>query len=179
MRPMLLAAVLLAPAPLTAQAPAEPTALERSVEQLRNTVGRWAVTTEFLKEDGTVARSVTGTYEFTWVVPDRVVSGVSRIPELSQISGILFFINEKKEQIEMVSVGADGRLWEMIGPLGEEVRTTPEFKTADGGTGQLRFTRYNVSADASESRMEYSEDGGTTWKPGNHQQFRREPAPTK
>jgi len=125
---MLLAAVLLAPAPLTAQAPAEPTALERSVEQLGNTVGRWAVTTEFLKEDGTVARSVTGTYEFSWVVPDRVVSGVSRIPELSQISGILFFINEKKEQIEMVSVGADGRLWEVIGPLGEEVRRRPSSR---------------------------------------------------
>ena len=178
MRLLLVAALLFAPA-ASAQTPADSTPMERAVAQLRTAVGRWAVTTEFLNEDGSVARSVEGTYEFEWVVPDRVVSGKSAIPALQQTSGILFFINQPQGLIEMVSVGADGRLWEMTGPLGGEVRTTAPFQTADGGTSQLRFTRYNVSADAFESRMEYSEDGGTTWKPGNHQQFRREPAPTK
>ncbi len=178
MRPLLIVAALLGPvAAATAQAPAEPTPMERSVEQLRSTVGQWVVTTEFLQEDGSVVRSVTGTYDFTWVVPDRVISGKSNIPDLKQTAGILFFVNEKKQLIEMVSVGADGQLWEMTGPLGGEVRTTPEFKTADGGAGQLRFTRYNVSADAFESKMEYTVDGGKTWLPGNHQQFRRELPP--
>jgi hypothetical protein len=152
--------------------------MERSVEQLQYIVGHWAVTTEFLKEDGSVARSVEGTYEFEWVVPDRVVSGRSEIPALQQTSGILFFINEKQGLIEMVSVGPDGRLWEMIGPLGGEVRTTPEFKTADGGSSRLRFTRYNVSADAFESKMEYTADGGRTWLPGNRQQFSRAVSPS-
>ncbi|TFG46366.1 MAG: hypothetical protein E4H41_02445 [Gemmatimonadales bacterium] len=180
MRALLIVAVLLGPVSMAAaQASTESTPMERSVQQLRNTVGRWAVTTEFLKEDGSVARAVTGTYEFAWVVPDRVVSGKSEIPELKQTSGILFFVNETAQVIEMVAVGADGRLWEMIGPLGGEVRTTPEFKAADGGTGQLRFTRYNVTTDAFESKMEYSEDGGATWKPGNHQQFRRESVPAE
>ena len=178
MRPLFLAAVLLGSVSLaSAQAPAGTTPLDHSVEQLRSTVGQWAVTTEFLQEDGAVARTVEGTYEFEWVVPDRVVSGKSEIPELKQTAGILFFVNEKQSLIEMVSVGADGRLWEMIGPLGGEVRTTPEFKTADGGAGQLRFTRYNVSADAFESKMEYTTDGGQTWLPGNHQRFRRSPPP--
>jgi hypothetical protein len=180
MRRLTLVAALLLPGPFaSAQTPAEPTPMERSVEQLRNTVGRWAVTTEFLGEDGSVARTATGTYEFSWVVTDRVVSGVSTIPEMAQTSGILFFINEQEQVIEMVAVGADGRLWRMIGPLGGEVRTTPEFETADGGRGQLRFTRYNVSADAFESKMEYTVDGGKTWTPGNHQQFRREASPAK
>ncbi len=179
MRPLVLAAVLLGPVSLaSAQASAGTTPLEHSVEQLRSTVGRWAVTTEFLQEDGAVARAVEGTYEFEWVVPDRVVSGKSEIPELKQTAGILFFVNEKQSLIEMVSVGADGRLWEMIGPLGGEVRTTPEFKTAEGGAGQLRFTRYNVSADAFESKMEYTTDGGQTWLPGNHQRFARMTGPT-
>jgi len=37
----------------------------------------------------------------------------------------------------------------------------------------MRFTRYNVANDKFESRMEYTDDGGKSWKPGNHQSFRR------
>ena len=148
-------------------------ALQNSVEQLRGSIGRWDVTTEFLNADGSAAKTVTGSYEFTWVIPDRVVSGKSAIPELAQVSAILFYVNEKQQVIEMVSVGADGRLWVMTGELGGEVRTTPEFKTASGGAGQLRFTRYSVAADSFESKMDYTEDGGETWLPGNHQVFRR------
>lgn len=164
----------------TAAEKAKAAALAHSVEQLRGSIGRWNVTTEFLDESGSIARTAEGTYEFTWVVPDRVVSGRSEIPAANQASGILFYVNEKQGVIEMVSVGADGRLWTMTGPLGGEVRTTPEFDTAGGGKARLRFTRYNVEADRFESKMEYSEDGGATWKPGNHQVFRRaagSPAP--
>lgn len=148
-------------------------ALQRSVEQLRQSIGLWDVVTENLNEDGTVATTMNGTYQFAWVVPDRVVSGRMDIPERKQSAGILFYVNESKALIEMVSVGADGKLWTMSGPLGGEVRTTGEFKTRDGGTGQLRFTRFNVGKDRFESRMDYTEDGGKTWKPGNHQVFRR------
>lgn len=148
-------------------------ALQNSVEQLRDSIGRWDVTTEFLNEDGTTAKTVSGRYEFTWVIPDRVVSGKSEIPELKQVSAILFYVNEAKGLIEMVSVGADGNLWIMTGELGGEVRTTKEFKTASGGTGQLKFTRYNVLDESFESKMEYTEDGGESWLPGNHQVFQR------
>lgn len=148
-------------------------ALQLSVDQLRTAVGRWAVVTEFLNDDGSVAKSVSGTYDFSWVVPDRVVAGKSEIPELKQAAGILFYINEAKRQIEMVSVGADGHRWTMTGPLGREERLSQEYKTAEGGTGRLRFTRFNVSPDRFESRMEHTADGGATWKPGNHQVFRR------
>lgn len=106
-------------------------------------------------------------------MPDRVLTGKSAIPELEQAAGILFYINEAKRHIEMVSVGRDGNLWIMTGPLGGEQRLSQEFQTAAGGAGRLRFTRYNVSRNAFESRMEYTEDGGETWKPGNHQTFRR------
>ncbi len=148
-------------------------ALQGSVEQLRTSHGRWDVVTEFLKEDGTVANSAKATYEFSWVVPDRVLMGKSEFPEMKRASGILFYIREKNQQIEMVSVGADGVLWTMTGPLGGEERLSQEFKTAGGETGRLRFTRFNVSADRFESKMDYTEDGGKTWKPGNHQTFRR------
>lgn len=148
-------------------------AMHHSVEQLRTSVGRWEVVTEFLNEDGSLARSVSGSYEFSWVIPDRVLSGHSEMPELQQMAGILFYIKPSERQIEMVSVGADGRLWVMTGPLGGEQRLSQPFDTADGGTGQLRFTRFKVSADAFESKMDYTEDGGLTWKPGNHQRFRR------
>lgn len=162
---------------LAAQEPEPSFEMQHSVEQLRAAIGRWDTTTEFLNPDGSVARSVEGSYAFDWVVPDRVVSGRSEIPELGQSSGILFYVNEAKQIIEMVSVGGDGRLWVMTGPLGGETRMTSEYATADGGTGQLRFTRFNVTADRFESRMEYTRDGGATWLPGNHQVFRRA-APT-
>lgn len=173
-RILLCAALLLVQPAIAATAASEENpALQRSIEQLRQSIGRWDVVTEFLDEDGSVAKSVDGSYEFAWVVPDRVVSGRSDIPAMKQSAGILFYVNEKKGEIEMVSVGADGRLWIMTGPLGGEVRTTAAYATSDGGSGQLRFTRYNVAADKFESRMEYSQDGGKTWKPGNHQTFRR------
>jgi hypothetical protein len=60
----------------------------------------------------------------------------------------------------------------MTGPLGGDQRTSQEFATADGRS-RLRFTRYNASPTKFESKMEYTEDGGKSWKPGNHQIFRR------
>lgn len=175
----LLALALIGISPLlNAETPPNDKALQHSVKQLQSAVGKWDVVTEFLNEDGSVAKSAKGSYEFSWVVPDRVLMGKSEIPEMKQASGILFYIKEKKQQIEMVSVGPDGMLWTMTGPLGGEERLSQEFKTAAGGTSQLRFTRFNVAADTFESKMEYTEDGGKTWKPGNHQTFRRA-APAK
>lgn len=156
-----------------AQVAPDSSAMSHSVGQLRSAVGRWDVVTDFLEADGSIARSEPGTYTFEWVVPDRVVRGQSEIPGMGQVSAILFYVNEAKRVIEMVSVAGDGNLWVMTGPLGGETRTTPSFKSASGGDAQLRFTRFNVKADSFESRMEYTEDGGKTWKPGNHQRFTR------
>lgn len=160
--------------PALAVAQSEQSALDASVQQLRDAVGTWSVTTEFLDEEGNVANSAEGSYHFEWVIEDRVISGYSEIPELDMRSAILFYVNESAENIEMVSVSKDGRLWVMTGPLGSETRYTQKFETQSGGEAQLRFTRFNVEQDSFESRMEYSDDDGATWKPGNHQQFRRE-----
>ena len=162
--------------PVRAQSPADSAALQHSLEQLRSAIGSWQVETQFLGDDGSVARTVRGTYEFAWVIPDRVVRGQSTIPDLQQTSAILFYLRASRREIEMVSVGADGVLWVMTGPLGGETRTTQEFDTAGGGRSRLRFTRFNVSADRFESRMEYTIDGGATWRPGNHQTFHRAPS---
>lgn len=152
---------------------AQQQALQRSVDEMRHAIGRWHVVTEFVGADGAVARTAEGTYEFSWVVPDRVALGRSQIPELEMASGILFYVNEKRRVVEMVSVGRDGHLWVMTGPLGGDWRATADFESAGGGTSRLRFTRHSVAADAFESRMEYSEDRGATWTPGNRQRFRR------
>jgi hypothetical protein len=152
-----------------------PTDLDLSVAELRESIGVWDVRTEVIGPQGEIARVAQGTYDFSWVVPDRVVIGRSESPELGQASGILFYIREAEGEIEMVSVGADGRLWVMTGTLGSDTRRTPEYATADGGRGALRFTRFNVAPDSFESRMEHTEDGGETWLPGNHQVFTRRP----
>ncbi len=169
---LVLTILLLSPQPEPASQDSDQQRMAQAVQQLRDSIGRWETVTEFLNDDGSVAKSVQGTYEFSWVTPDRVVSGKSEIPELKQSAGILFYVNDKKKTIEMVSVGGDGRLWIMIGPAGEETRYSQEYQTTEG-PAQLRFTRYNVSKDAFESKMEYTTDGGKTWKPGNHQTFRR------
>jgi hypothetical protein len=156
--------------------PVDSAALRRSVDQLRHTRGRWNVDTEFLNTDGSVARRASGTYRFDWALEDRILVGVTEIPSLRTASGILFYVAPDRAAIEMVSVGPDGMLWTMTGPLGGEVRTTQPYKGQTGRDTRLRFTRFNVSADAFESRMEYSEDDGKTWLPGNHQTFRRAPA---
>lgn len=167
----LLAICGITPSHIYAQQPTD--ALQASVQELSDAIGRWHVATDFLNANGSVARSVKGHYEFKWVVPNRVVSGISDIPELEMTSAILFYINESKGTIEMVSVGADGKLWIMTGPLGGNTRTSEPYDTADGGSGQLRFTRFDVTENAFESRMEYTIDGGETWLPGNHQRFQR------
>jgi len=172
-----LALVLLARAPDTQAAPADSSAqairLAAGVAQLRSTVGLWNVTTEFLDDSGKVARAARGTYRFDWVIPDRLVSGRSDIPEMNQTAGILFYVREKKAEIEMVSVSSAGRLWVMTGPVDGEVRTTPDVATVGGGTMRLRFTRSAIRRDGFESRMEYSLDQGKTWAPGNRQVFTR------
>ena len=166
-----------APEAWAAPAPADSVAwaarLAAGVAQLRSTIGLWNVTTEFLDDSGKVARATRGTYRFDWVIPDRVVSGRSDLPEMNQAAGILFYVRETKEEIEMVSVSSDGRLWVMTGPVDGEVRTTPDVATVGGGTMRLRFTRAAVRPDGFESRMEYSLDQGKTWAPGNHQVFTR------
>ena len=148
-------------------------ALDHSIRQLRESHGAWNVTTEFLKPDGSVAKAASGTYTFEWVIEDRVLRGVSEIPELANKSAILFYVNEGKGLIEMASVGRDGHLWVMTGPAGGETRTTPDVPMSDGSKMRLRFTRYNVTRDRFESKMEVSPDGGATWAPGNHQVFVR------
>ncbi len=169
---LLIIGAALPAAPLAAD-PATPEALAIGVAQLRHSVGDWAVTTTFFAEDGSVANVVPGHYRFEWVVPDRVVAGRSDLPELGRSAGILFYVRERHAVIEMVSVGADGHLWVMSGPVDGETRSTPPTALADGRSMLLRFTRFNVSPDRFESRMETSFDGGQTWRPGNHQLFLR------
>ncbi len=148
-------------------------AMTSAVQQLRHAVGLWDVTTTRYDDKGAVAGVASGTYRFDWVVPDRVLSGRSDIPEWKQSAGMLFYVNPVRSTIEMSSVGPDGQLWVMSGPAGAETRTTPPTPLADGRKMQLRFTRFNVSNDCFESRMETSFDGGASWKPGNHQHFKR------
>lgn len=157
---------------LSAETPAADAQLEHSVAELRNVIGHWSVTTEFLSEDGSVSQTVPGKYEFWWIVPDRVVGGRSGVPAMNQASGILLYVREKTREIEMVAVGKDGYLWIMTGRLGGDQRMSQEFKT-ETGMGRLRFIHFNVTKERFESRMEYTEDGGKTWKPGNHQVFTR------
>ncbi len=176
------AVALAAALPILAGAPPaladDPRPENPAVQQLRHAHGAWDATTEFISPDGAVARSVEGSYEFDWVVPDRVLIGRSEIPELGLSSGILFFYSETADTITMTSVGGDGQLWVMSGPADSEVRATPPTPQADGSTIELRFTRYNVEPDRFESKMEYSSDGGATWTQGNHQVFRRRKAGT-
>jgi hypothetical protein len=150
-----------------------PIGFEAAVQQLRSAAGLWNVETTQFADDGAVARVACGTYRFDWIVPDRVLAGRSDIPDWKQASGILFYVNERRSTIEMASVGADGHLWVMTGPAGGETRSTPPTPLAGGGSMQLRFTRFNVTPDRFESRMEVSLDGGASWKPGNHQVFKR------
>ncbi len=126
-----------------------PLGFDSAVQQLRSAVGLWDVETTQYADDGAVARVACGTYRFDWVVPDRVLAGRSDIPDWKQASGILFYVNERRSAIEMASVGTDGELKVM------------------------RVTRFNVSPDRLEARMEVSTDGGNSWKPGHHQVFRR------
>lgn len=165
-----LAAIAL-PAAAQQAAPPEPSAI--TIEQLRHAIGLWNVETDFIAADGNVARTLIGQYRFGWVVPDRVVSGMSTIPELNQASAILFFARPNRSEIEMASVSADGHLWRMIGPDSGETRTTPNTTMANGSTLMLRFTRYEVTPNSFQSRMERSTDGGATWSLGNRQRFVR------
>lgn len=159
--------------PVAAFADDDEAAPTPGIEQLRHIEGAWRVETRFVQEDGSDTEPFAGTYQFSWVIEDRVLSGVSEIPALGQKSAVLFYVRLAAGEIEMVSVGADGKLWVMSGRDGEETRSTPDYPTTDGGTVRLRFTRFNVQPDRFESMMEWSADQGATWYKGNHQRFER------
>lgn len=159
--------------PLAEATETAPIGFDSAVQQLRSAVGLWDVETTQYGDDGAVARVACGTYRFDWVVPDRVLAGRSDIPDWKQASGILFYVNERRATVEMASVGADGQLQVLTGAAGSETRTSSPVATADGRRMLVRMTRFNVTPDRFESRMELSQDGGGSWKPGHHQVFRR------
>ena len=109
-------------------------AMTSAVAQLRHAVGLWDVTTTQYDEKGAVAGVAKGTYRFDWVVPDRVLSGRSDIPEWRQSAGMLFYVNPTRSTIEMTSVSPDGQLWVMSGPAGAETRTTARSLEASAPT---------------------------------------------
>lgn len=162
--------------PLAEAAEMAPPALASAVQQLRQAVGQWEVTTTRYGANGIVAGIACGTWQFDWVVPDRVLAGRSSIPDWKQSAGILLYLNERRSTIEMASVGADGQLQVMAGPAGGDSRTTAAIALADGRRMLQRYTRYKVTTDRFESRIETSYDGGLNWKPGQHQLFVRAPA---
>jgi hypothetical protein len=153
-----------------------PSSLDSAVKQLRQVAGRWNVTTTRFADNGAVAAVATGTWSFDWVVPDRVLSGRLAIPDWNQSAGMLFYLNERHFTLEMAQVGSDGQLLVMSGPVGAESRTTAPVALPDGRRMLQRHTRYGVTADRFESRVETSYDGGASWKPGFHQLFVRAPA---
>ncbi len=153
-----------------------PPALDTAVDQLRQAAGRWNVTTTRYADNGAVAAVATGTWSFDWVVPDRVLSGRSAIPDWNQSAGMLFYLNERVFTLEMAQVGADGQLVVMTGPAGTETRTTAPLALADGRHLVQRHTRYAVTADRFEAKMETSYDGGQSWKLGYRQLFVRAPS---
>lgn len=159
--------------PLADASEIESAPLSNAIQQLRHSVGLWNVTTREFDDRGEVARVGSGTYRFDWVVPDRVVSGRADMQEWKQSAGMLFYVNPERSTIEMTSVGPDGQLLVMTGPAGGETRITNPTALPDGRKLTLRFTRFNVTANSFESRMEESYDGGASWRPGNHQSFRR------
>lgn len=175
---MIAAIFLLAmPVALSAQPQQQTGADERdlvpAITQLRHVIGTWDVETDFIDAEGKVQATVDGQYMFHWVVADKIVRGTSELPALKQTSAILFFHRAEANEIEMASVGADGRLWRMIGPEDSETRTTPNEVMPDGSTLMLRFTRHSVEQDAFGSTMELSTDGGKSWRIGNQQRVRR------
>jgi hypothetical protein len=147
------------------------------VQQLRQAAGRWNVTTTRYAENGAVAAVATGTLSFDWVVPDRVLAGKSVIPDWNQSAGMLFYLNERMFTLEMAQVGGDGQLIVMSGPAGTETRIAEPVALLDGRRMLQRHTRYGVTADRFEAKMEMSYDGGASWKPGYHQLFVRAPVP--
>lgn len=153
-----------------------PPGLESAVQQLRQAAGRWNVTTTRYAENGAVAAVATGTWTFDWIVPDRVLSGRSAIPDWNQSAGLLFYLNERLVTLEMAQVGSDGQLLVMVGPAGADSRTTEPVALPDGRRMVQRHTRYGVTADRFESRIDTSYDGGASWRPGYHQLFVRAPA---
>ncbi len=168
------AAFVLACSPFAAEAmETSASALAEGIDLLRQTVGTWNVTTTQYRDDGTVARKVNGTYQFDWVVPDRVVSGRSSIASLGEMSGILIYVNERCSTLEMAQVDADGQLTVMSGNARSDLRTTAAVTRPDGSKVQLRVTRFNVGPDRFESRLDVSIDGGENWRPGSHQRFVR------
>jgi hypothetical protein len=173
LRPGLVAILFFACTFASAQAKFDVDAREAATELLRSSVGKWETTAEFFNPNGTVAGAFAGTTELAWLTPGKVISGKSEYPQLKLVTGLMVYINEAKGQVEMASVGGDGNLLVVSGPLGSaELRSEP-VRFSDTVVGRLKFTRLNVTANSFDTRTEISDDGGKTWKMMNRQKFKR------
>lgn len=161
--------------PLAQASELAPRGIDAAVEQLRQAAGRWNVTTTRYADDGSVAAVASGTWNFDWVVPDRVLSGRAAIPDWSQSAGMLFYLNERQFTLEMAQVDSDGQLVVLSGPASTASRTSTPVALPDGRRLVRRHTHYGVTRDQFEAKLETSYDGGRSWKLGYHHLFVRTP----
>ena len=107
------------------------------------------------------------------MVPDRgFAAAAGKFPEMKQASGILFAINEAAAIIEMAAAGRRQKLWVMTGRWAakDDCRRCTPLPTVRPAA---RFTRFNVEDDRFRSCAWNTDDGGKSWKSGNHQVFKR------
>ena len=154
-----------------------PPVLATAVQQLRQAAGRWNVTTTRYAENGAVAAVATGTLNFDWVVPDRVLAGKLRHSRLEPV-GRHALLPERAHVHARDGAGRRRRAAHRDErPRRDRDANDRADRMPDGRRMLQRHTRYGVTANRFEAKMEMSYDGGANWKPGYHQLFVRVPMP--
>lgn len=146
-----------------------------AVQELRLAAGHWNVTTTRYRDNGSVAGVATGTWQFEWVVPDRVLAGRYKIPDWKESAAVLLYVDASREALEMAAVGADGELVVMSSPASLGTHARRQAKAPEP-RALTRFTRFSIAEDRFEAKVERSLDGGRTWRPSEHHLFVRAPA---
>jgi hypothetical protein len=91
----------------------------------------------------------------------------------SSNKGMMFY-SFADEKIYIVDVNQDGELWILSGNMEDDILTSQTKERPNGSTMTIRFTHRNRKKDSFEALMEYSSDGGKSWKRGYYQYITRE-----
>jgi len=136
---------------------------EEAQKRLDYHIGEWSVHIEFLDSAGNVTRTAEGTDISRYLIDSTVVE-LTTIDDGNNISKGWIFYNIKEQKYYLVSVSSEGDLWILKGGLDQYVITSDPREQLNGKTVQIRFTHYNIEENSFEAIMEYTIDGGKTWR---------------
>ena len=132
---------------------------------LAQRIGVWDSRWEFMADDGAISRVLEGTEVSEFILDDRVVQGITTIPEINTVGRSLNYFHPVEGKLYFFSVNKTGDHWILTEEVGSGMMISHRHRQADGVERIIRFKTIRRTESEVDVLREDSVDGGATWAP--------------